>query len=54
MEKEEALKMIDDHKNSLINPVEMLDWTYLRLYILNITDDAWDNLTELVIKDAST
>jgi hypothetical protein len=40
--KEEALKLIDDHKNKLINPVEMLHWTWLRVIILKIPDDQWD------------
>lgn len=42
MTKDEALKLIDDHKNKMINPVEMLKWTWLRVTILNISDEAWD------------
>ena len=41
MTKDEAIKLIDDHKNKLINPVEMLAWTYLRVIILKINDDSW-------------
>lgn len=41
MTKEDAVKMIDRHKNKLINPVEMLHWTRLRVIINNIPDTAW-------------
>ncbi len=42
MYKQDALKLIDNHKNKLINPVDMLHWTWLRVVILNISDDEWD------------
>lgn len=42
MSKEEALKLIDDHKNKLVNPIEMLNWTWLRVTILNIPEDQWN------------
>lgn len=42
MTKAEALKLIDDHKNAMINPVAMLHWTWLRVIILSIPDDDWD------------
>ncbi len=41
MSKEEALALIDAHKNSLIDPVEMLHWTWLRVIINMITEDEW-------------
>jgi hypothetical protein len=44
MTKDDALKLIDDHKNKLINPVEMLHWTWLRVIILMIEDDEWQGL----------
>lgn len=44
MTKDEALKLIDDHKNKLINPVEMLAWVWLRVLILSITDEEWQAL----------
>ncbi len=44
MTKKEALTLIDDHKNALLNPVEMLHWTWLRVFILKITDDEWDEI----------
>lgn len=42
MTKTEALRLIDEHKNKLVNPVEMLTWTWLRVFILCISDDDWD------------
>lgn len=49
MTREEAIKMIDAHKNKLINPVEMLNWTWLRVIILNLDDKDWERaLTETV------
>ena len=42
MDKAHAIKMIDNHKNQLINPVEMLDWTWLRVILLKLDDDAWN------------
>lgn len=42
MKKEEALKLIDGHKNKLINPVEMLHWTRLRIIINQIPDWEWE------------
>lgn len=49
MTKREALKLIDDHKNVLIDPVEMLHWTWLRVLILKITDDEWQGLVERAV-----
>lgn len=42
MRKAEAIEMIDKHKNALINPVEMLHWTWLRVIVLSIPDEDWD------------
>ena len=44
MRKQEALDLIDVHKNKLINPVEMLHWTWLRVIILTTTDKEWEEL----------
>jgi hypothetical protein len=41
MTKIEALRLIDEHKNGLVNPVEMLDWVWLRVIIQEIDDDVW-------------
>jgi hypothetical protein len=46
MSKDEALKLIDNHKNALINPVEMLHWTYLRVIINKITNDEWKSFMD--------
>lgn len=50
MSKEEALKLIDDHKNKLINPIDLLNWTWLRVTIAQLSDEAWEACT----KDAAT
>lgn len=42
MEKQDAINLIDDHKNKLLNPVEMLEWTILRVILLNVSDEAWE------------
>lgn len=46
MSKEEALQLIDDHKNALIDPVEMLRWTWLRVIILNLDEETWQAAVE--------
>ena len=46
MTKTDALNLIDDHKNKLINPVEMLHWTWLRVIILRIPDEHWEQYVE--------
>lgn len=37
---------IDAHKNQLINPMEMLHWTWLRVIINTMTDDEWNRVVE--------
>lgn len=44
MDKNKAITLIDNHKNKLINPVEMLDWTWLRVIINSISPDEWEEL----------
>lgn len=51
MTKEMALALIDKHKNVIINPVDLLNWTWLRVIILNIDDEQWD---EALTKAAET
>jgi hypothetical protein len=46
MTREEALALIDGHKNKLINPVEMLHWTYLRVIINSFTEGEWETAAE--------
>lgn len=38
----EAIALIDAHKNALINPMEMLHWTWLRVIINNLPDAQWE------------
>lgn len=42
MTKNQALELIDTHKNKLINPMELLDWTWLRVIIAEIDKDQWE------------
>lgn len=44
IEQSDFIKMIDTHKNKLINPVEMLHWTQLRVILNSISPDEWDEL----------
>lgn len=44
MEQQFAINMIDQHKNELINPVEMLNWTWLRVIINSISPDEWEEI----------
>lgn len=53
MTKLEALELIDNHKNRLINPVEMLQWTQLRVIILSIEDETWDKAFEKALSTLS-
>lgn len=41
MRKDDALALIDGHKNRLVDPVEMLKLTWLRVVVAQIPDDAW-------------
>lgn len=46
MTKQEALRLIDDHKNKLIDPVKMLHWAWLRVIVYNISEVEWEGLLE--------
>ena len=41
-----ALKVIDEHKNKLIDPIEMLNWVHLRVIIAQIKEEDWDEYVE--------
>ena len=41
MNQEQAVKLIDDHKNKLVDPVAMLQWVALRVIVNNVDKDAW-------------
>lgn len=49
MTKSRAIELIDSHKNRLIDPVEMLDWSWLRVILNQIPDDEWDKATTSAI-----
>lgn len=42
MTKTDVIKMIDDHKNRMIDPTAMLHWTWLRVIINQIPDEDWE------------
>jgi hypothetical protein len=54
MTKEQVLELIDNHKNALINPVEMLNWTWLRLFIYRMTEEEFDKHMSRVSEHMST
>jgi hypothetical protein len=50
MTKTEAIQMIDEHKNNLAHPMELLRWTWLRVIILRIPENEWERyLDEAVV-----
>lgn len=49
MTKSRAIELIDNHKNQLIDPREMLDWSWLRVILNQIPDDEWDKATTSAI-----
>ena len=51
--RERFLEMIDNHKNKLINPVEMLDWVWLRVFILNLPEEIFKQTLEKTCEDLS-
>ena len=46
--KAEFLKLIDEAKNKLIDPVVMLKWVWLRVLILEIPDEEFQKYMERV------
>ena len=46
MTQEEAVAMIDKQTNTLVNPVEMLQWVWLRVIINNIPLEVWNQSLE--------
>ena len=49
MTQQEALKLIDEYKNKLIDPVTMLHWTWLRAIINQIPEDQWNTYVESAV-----
>lgn len=50
MTQKEAIELIDKHKNQLLNPVDMLDWVWLRVIILKIEPEDWDKALSKAVK----
>jgi hypothetical protein len=48
--KSDALKFIDAHKNKLVDPVDMLHWTWLRVIVLQIPEDHWEHYLERAVE----
>lgn len=46
MTKQEAIDLIDGHKNALLDPVKMLHWAWLRVIVNQISDDDWEAYLE--------
>lgn len=46
MTKEQAQKLIDDHKATLANPADMVGWVWLRVIIGAIDDGDWEDAVE--------
>jgi hypothetical protein len=42
MKRATAIALIDGHKNTLINPIEMLKWASLRAVLVNLPEQAWE------------
>ena len=42
MTKEQAVALIDEAKRNLLSPVDLLNWVWLRVIILSISDEDWD------------
>lgn len=49
MSRLEAIKLIDDHKNALLDPVAMLHWTWLRVILDQMTDEVWNAAYEKAV-----
>jgi hypothetical protein len=50
MTKEEAIALIDNHKNKLINPIEMLKWTWLRVIVNQISEEDWHKYVDKAVE----
>lgn len=50
MNKRAALNLIDEHKNKLVDPVELLGWTWLRVVINQIPEDRWEAYLEEAVE----
>lgn len=48
MSKDEALAMIDEAKAGIIHPVILLNWVWLRLFIVAHTEEEFDSFMQRV------
>lgn len=54
MKRLEAIRIIDEHKNTLIDdPVKMLDWTWIRVILSHLPDTEWDAAVDRAMPDLS-
>lgn len=53
MDKQEALALFDAHTKILLNPVDMLRWVRLRVIILNIPEDVWEQANNKMVEVTS-
>lgn len=49
MTRQEAINLIDEHKNGLIDPVQMLHWTWLRVVLRELPDEQWNAALERAV-----
>jgi hypothetical protein len=42
MTRECALELIDNHKNTLTDPIELLHWTWLRTIVFHVSKEHWE------------
>lgn len=49
MTRVQAIELVDNHKNALLHPTDILSWTWLRVILLNITDEQWDAALEKAV-----
>lgn len=54
MYKEDAIELIDLHKNRLTDPMAMVYWTWLRVILMHLDEQAWDKALEEAKKTLRT
>jgi len=53
MRKAEAIELIDNHKNKLVDPVAMLHWSWLRVVLHSLPEKEWDAAVEKAVETLS-
>jgi hypothetical protein len=51
MVKDKFLRMIDEKKVDTANPLEVLEWTRLKVFIMNIPDEIFEAVLRVTHKD---